>query len=290
MIHEITGAAIPQEIAGLKEINAVDAAGVHPLLFAIGSERYTPYLKHKKPQEVLTIANQILGKNQLSLAKYVFIAAREDDESLSTSSISGFLKHILERIDLKGDVHFYTNTTIDTLDYSGDGLNSGSKVVFAAVGEVKRDLGIKLREADLGHFSDENELSVALPGVLMVFPGTYKNAEDTRVQVDAIKEQLSKIDLATWPLIVLCDDPIFAAENTNNFVWVTFTRSNPAADIYGVGEFIKDKHWGCFGSLLIDARKKPHHAPEMYKDSIIEQKIDRFFNLDGTINQDQNYL
>jgi 4-hydroxy-3-polyprenylbenzoate decarboxylase len=32
LIHEITGAAIPQEIPGLKEVHAVDAAGVHPLL------------------------------------------------------------------------------------------------------------------------------------------------------------------------------------------------------------------------------------------------------------------
>ncbi|RZK34567.1 MAG: UbiD family decarboxylase, partial [Pedobacter sp.] len=81
LIHEITGSAIPKEISGLKEVNAVDAAGVHPLLFAIGSERYTPYLKDRKPQEILTIANHILGKNQLSLAKYLFIAAREDDEN-----------------------------------------------------------------------------------------------------------------------------------------------------------------------------------------------------------------
>ncbi|MET4083391.1 4-hydroxy-3-polyprenylbenzoate decarboxylase [Pedobacter sp. UYP30] len=290
LIHEITGEAIPKEIAGLKEINAVDAAGVHPLLFAIGSERYTPYLELKKPQEVLTIANQILGKNQLSLAKYVLIAAREDDENLSTQNIAGFLKHILERIDFNGDVHFYTNTTIDTLDYSGDGLNSGSKVVFAAVGEVKRNLATHLSEADFAHFSVENEISVALPGVLMMFPGKYLNAENTLIQIAEIKEQLSKIDITVWPLVVLCDNPLFAAQNADYFVWVTFTRSNPAADIYGVGEFIKNKHWGCTGSLIIDARKKPHHAPEMYKDLIIEQQIDKFFNQDGTLNQNEDFF
>ncbi|MBE7178706.1 MAG: UbiD family decarboxylase, partial [Mucilaginibacter polytrichastri] len=75
LIHEITGSAIPNEIPGLHAVNAVDAAGVHPLLFAIGSERYTPYLQERKPQEILTIANHILGKNQLSLAKYLFITA-----------------------------------------------------------------------------------------------------------------------------------------------------------------------------------------------------------------------
>ncbi|MEO6832062.1 MAG: UbiD family decarboxylase, partial [Chitinophagaceae bacterium] len=73
LIHEITGHAIPSEIPGLKEVNAVDAAGVHPLLLAIGSERYTPYSPTKQPAEILTIANRILGTGQLSLAKFLFI-------------------------------------------------------------------------------------------------------------------------------------------------------------------------------------------------------------------------
>jgi 4-hydroxy-3-polyprenylbenzoate decarboxylase len=139
LIHEISGAAIPQEIPGLKEVHAVDAAGVHPLLLAIGSERYTPYMPAKQPAELLTIANHILGTGQLSLAKFLFITAA-DDQPLSTHDIEGFFTYIFERIDLTRDIHFHTNTTIDTLDYSGTGLNTGSKVVFAAYGERKRAL------------------------------------------------------------------------------------------------------------------------------------------------------
>lgn len=137
LIHEITGNAIPQQINGLHAVHAVDPAGVHPLLFAIGSERYTPYQEVERPQELLTIANQVLGTNQLSLAKYLFIAAHEDNPQLDIHDISSFMMHILERIDFSRDVHFLTNTTIDTLDYSGDGLNAGSKVTFAAVGNKK---------------------------------------------------------------------------------------------------------------------------------------------------------
>src|SRR5476651_219046 len=140
LIHQITGSAIPKEIPGLHAVNAVDAAGVHPLLFAVGSERYTPYSNERKPQEILTIANHILGKGQLSLAKYLFIAAQEDDPTLNVNDIGGFLKHILQRIDLTRDLHFYTNTTIDTLDYSGEGLNSGSKVAITVAGDIKREL------------------------------------------------------------------------------------------------------------------------------------------------------
>lgn len=274
LIHEITGSAIPQEIHGLKEVNAVDAAGVHPLLFAIGSERYTPYLKERKPQEILTIANHILGKNQLSLAKYLFIAAREDDETLSTNDISGFLHHILERIDLTRDLHFYTNTTIDTLDYSGDGLNAGSKVVFAVAGPKKRELAQTI-PSDLNLPASFTASKIAVPGVLALQAPPYVDTQQAKQDVAALKESLKSKDLNGLPLIVICDDAQFTAENINNLVWVAFTRSNPAVDIDGVNDFTQDKHWGCQGPLLIDARKKPHHAPELIKDPAVEEKVDR---------------
>ncbi|HWW38240.1 UbiD family decarboxylase [Pedobacter sp.] len=275
LIHEIAGSAIPQEIHGLKEVNAVDAAGVHPLLFAIGSERYTPYLKERRPQEILTIANHILGKNQLSLAKYVFIAAREDDEKLSTHHIRAFLKHILERMDFTRDLHFYTQTTIDTLDYSGEGLNSGSKVVFAAAGEVKRQLSTVLPSGLVtdGCFSGYH---MAMEGVMTVQAPSYLNKDQADVEISELKDQLQQQNLGGLGLIVLCDDAAFTAKDINNLVWVTFTRSNPASDIDGVGSFVKDKHWGCTGPVIIDARKKPHHAPELIKDAQVEKNIERF--------------
>lgn len=275
LIHEITGSALPQEIHGLKEVNAVDAAGVHPLLFAIGSERYTPFLKERRPQEILTIANHILGKNQLSLAKYVFIAAREDNESLDTHDIEVFLHHILSRIDLRRDLHFYTQTTIDTLDYSGAGLNSGSKVVLAAAGEQKRVLSASLPAGfNLPPvFTDHH---MVMPGVLAVKTAAYTTSDEAAAAVEQMNLHLKDQLLEGLILIVLCDDAVFTAEDINNFVWVTFTRSNPAADIYGIGAFTKDKHWGCNGPLIIDARKKPHHAPELIKDPEVERRIDQF--------------
>ncbi|WP_293310042.1 UbiD family decarboxylase [Pedobacter sp. UBA5917] len=272
LIHEITGSAIPQEIHGLKEVHAVDAAGVHPLLFAIGSERYTPYLKERRPQEILTIANHILGKNQLSLAKYLFIAAKEDDQQLSTHHIEDFIKHILERIDLTRDIHFYTNTTIDTLDYSGDGLNSGSKVVIAAAGDQKRELwnGIpeNLKLSD-GFFQPK----IAMPGVLVLEGNKYLNPEKTAAEIAMLNMALIDQNLAGLPLIILADDATFTAATIDNLVWVAFTRSNPAADIYGINDFTINKHWGCKGSMIIDARKKPHHAPELIRDDVVEAKI-----------------
>ena len=142
IIHEITGPIIPSVVAGVRAVHAVDAAGVHPLLLAIGSERYVPYAESRKPQELLTNANAILGQGQLSLAKYLLIAAHEDDPRLDVRDVGRFFTHVLSRVDWRTDLHFQTETTIDTLDYSGTGLNAGSKVVIAAAGPPRRELPI----------------------------------------------------------------------------------------------------------------------------------------------------
>jgi len=273
LIHEITGSAIPKEINGLHAVHAVDAAGVHPLLFAIGSERYTPYTGHDRPQEILTIANQVLGKNQLSLAKYLFIAAREDDPSLDIDNETAFMTHILERIDLSRDLHFHTNTTIDTLDYTGDGLNSGSKVVFAAAGAKKRELA---RELPPGFTLPRpfDQCKLAMPGIVAVEGPAFTTYEDEEKRMAAFTEAAGGLNFEGIQMLVLCDDAAFTAASLNNFVWVTFTKSNPSHDIYGINSFTQYKHWGCHGPVIIDARRKPHHAPDLIKDPNVERKVD----------------
>lgn len=274
LIHEISGAAIPEEIPGLHKVHAVDAAGVHPLLFAIGSERYTPFLSDKKPQEILTIANHILGKSQLSLAKYLFIVAKEDERDLDIYDVQKFLQHVLERIDLTRDLHFLTKTTIDTLDYSGTDINAGSKVVIAAAGERNRELW---KEFPSGFSLPRpfNNFKLVMPGIIVVEAPAFKNETETLREVDLLNEYLKNEDLAGLPMMVLCDDANFVADTINNFIWVTFTRSNPSHDIYGINSFTEHKHWGCHGPFIIDARIKPHHAPPLIKDPAVEKRIDR---------------
>jgi len=275
LIHELTGPVIPTVLPGIKEVNAVDASGVHPLLLAIGSERYWPYQKTTQPQELLTQASAILGQGQMSLAKYLWIVDGAVDPDLRASQIERFFRRMLERVDWKRDLHFHTQTTIDTLDYSGHGMNAGSKVVIAATGPPIRQLATEI-SGDLRLPAGLGNPQVCLPGVLAV----EVNDEDDRgrdlrgrleaMQDDAAIDRLS----STFPLIVVVDDSPFAARTLNNFLWVTFTRSNPAADIYGLGEFTNQKHWGCCGSLVIDARIKPHHAPPLIEDPAVSNKID----------------
>jgi 4-hydroxy-3-polyprenylbenzoate decarboxylase len=272
LIHEITDPIIPTVIPGVKAVHAVDAAGVHPLLLAIGSERYMPYLKSTEPQELLTQANAILGNGQLSLAKYLWIT--DDPENrLRIHQIAEFMQHILRRVDWRRDLHFHTRTTIDTLDYSGTGMNQGSKVVIAATGRPTRELPTEVPSTL--HLPDGfSDARIVMPGVLAVAAPPFRDATGTTDRTKFAEVIAGQAAVAAFPLITLCDDAGFAAAELKNWLWLTFTRSNPAVDIGGVDEFVCEKHWGCRGPLLIDARVKPHHAPPLIEDRATIAKVD----------------
>lgn len=275
LIHELVKDLTAGEFPGVKQIHAVDAAGVHPLLLAIGSERYMPF-REKRPEEILIQANRILGSGQTSLAKFLLIADGSDTPELDTHDYIPFLSHILERIDLTRDLHFQTKTTIDTLDYSGDGWNAGSKVIIAACGPKLRTLGTTLPSFNAlpPGFSQPR---VVLPGILAISAPPFTSKENYQDNAQLIT-YLENYQLDEFPLCIVCDDSHFLSQNISNFIWATFTRTNPSHDIHGVRSFIENKHWGCKGSLLFDARVKTHHAPPLITDAKISAKVDTFFS------------
>lgn len=274
-IHELTAPVLPAVLPGIREVHAVDAAGVHPLLLAIGSERYVPYSGNRKPQELLTQACAILGQGQLSLAKFLLMVATEDDPSLIASDIPKFFQHLLRRLDPRRDLHFLTRTTIDTLDYSGDGFNNGSKVIIAAAGETRREL-----PTDLGDFPDLpsgwRKPRVCLPGVLALQGPAWERAGSNTpgdASVFAAAIPLSH-PINKFPLVFLVDDSDFVSASLENWLWAAFTRANPATDLHGVCAATVDKHWGCAGAILLDARIKPHHAPPLIEDPAVSRRVD----------------
>ena len=267
LIHAMTGAAVSNEIPGLKEVHAVDAAGVHPLLLAIGSERYTPYLKVKQPAEILTIANHILGTGQLSLAKFVFITADETNQ-LSTHHVQAYFEYILSRLDLSNDIHFYTKTTMDTLDYSGDGLNTGSKVVIAAYGDIKRKLA-KSVPPILTNLNIDAQL--VMPGVVAFDAAAYSTIE---LQNALLGKGAALLNEEGVVMLIRTENPSWMAADLNNFLWAAFTRTNPSNDMDAIDAFTKNKHWGAEGPLVFDATIKPHHAPPVLKDVEVEKRVD----------------
>ena len=311
LIHDLTGPVIPSVLPGVKGVNAVDAAGVHPLLLAIGSERYMPFLDEPRPQEILTQANAILGQGQLSLAKFLWIAdvGCWQDEATALHDlhdIKPFFEQMLRRVDWRRDLHFMTETTIDTLDYSGDRLNAGSKLVVAAAGPAKFDLAKEL-PGDVGTLPDGfSNPNVAMPGVVAIrgpqlpkptfdydavrrgeLSGEKMETQSLGDALSGASEDLQRFckqlpldhPLCQFRLILVVDDSEFLAtpngpNGINNFLWATFTRANPSADVAGVSPFVDRKHWGCRGPLVIDARIKPHHAPILEEDPEVTAKVE----------------
>ncbi|MBY0586118.1 UbiD family decarboxylase [bacterium] len=276
-IHALTGPIIPTVLPGIHAVHAVDAAGVHPLLLAIGSERYVPYESNRQPRELLTGANAILGQGQLSLAKFLWIAAREDNPTLDIHDIEAFFRHILERIDWSRDLHFQTSTTIDTLDYSGTALNEGSKLVIAAAGPRKRELPTVL-PSDIPLPTGFSKPALCFPGVVAIDgPKFQSHSDDIEPAIARLSEELGPDHpLSSFPLLVVVDDSSFTARTLSNFLWVTFTRANPAADVHGAGGKVWRKHFGCRNPLIIDARMKPHHSPPVLEDPAVTKRIDQW--------------
>ena len=102
------------------------------------------------------------------------------------------------------------------------------------------------------------------------------NAES--ISIRSIQEKLkglgeTLLEKEGIAMIIITEDPTWMAAEFNNFIWATFTRTNPAKDIDGVDSYTINKHWGCKGPLILDATIKKHHAPAVVKDREVEKKV-----------------
>ncbi len=271
-IHSITKPMVPSSLPGVHAVHAVDEAGVHPLCLALASERFRPYTKpeEREPMELLKTANSLLGFNQVSLAKYLLIAAKEDNPALDVNDVEAFFGHVLERMDFGRDLHFQTATTTDTLDYTGTSLNHGSKLVLAAAGEKRRNLrkdNSDLNSLELpGNFS---HAKISMAGVVTIQwdggKGTLRQKE-----IDELKSSLVKWTFhENYPWVSIVND------SSDSFLWQTFTRSDPAQDIYGLNERIENKHWAVEPPIIVDATIKERHQEVLSVDSSVKQSAKR---------------
>lgn len=271
-IHELTSPLVPTVFNGVREVHAVDCAGVHPLLLAIGSERYTAWEAGRKPRELLTQAMHLLGATQTALAKFLLMVAEEDAPGLSCRDLPAFLRHLLEITDFSRDLHFFTRTTCDTLDYSGNALHEGSKLIWAAAGEKKRDLASEIPAMpDLPPGFGNPRL--AGPGMLVLEGPSH--AAPRGEQDRAIEELCRRLGpRPEIPLLVIVDDSAFAAKNLQNFLWTAFTRADPAQDSYGAQATTRTKHWSCSPPFTLDARVKAWQPRPLEDDPDVVRKIE----------------
>ncbi len=272
LIHEITRSAIRKAIPGVTAVHAVDEAGVHPLLLVKAHERYVPF-ETRRPRELLTHAARVLGTGQLSLAKYLLICAHEDRPELDVTDTRSFFMHLLERVDFSRDLHFMTEVPMDTLDYSTRTINQGSKLIVAAAGEKRRTLAQGFPR-DFALPGDFTRPRMVAPGMAVIQGPSFSTYEQARVRMDELKNRLrDQSGVSSIPLMAVVDDTEQAVATFADFLWVTFLRSNPSHDVYGVDETFEFKHWRCAAPLIIDARIKPFHAGPVDRDPDLVSRV-----------------
>jgi hypothetical protein len=84
-------------------------------------------------------------------------------------------------------------------------------------------------------------------------------------------------DLTDWPLIFIVDDAETVVQNQTSFLWTTFTRFNPATDMYARSS-VNLHHIHYELPIIIDARMKPDYPDELFPREDIVELVDRRWN------------
>ncbi|MBN2982842.1 UbiD family decarboxylase [Cohnella algarum] len=253
-LQRLLSPAFPMVMPGVRSLWTYADTGFHALSSAVVRESYS--------REAMGTAFSILGQGQLSLTKVLMLTDRDVD----LENFRLLLSTVLERFDPQKDLYIFDNTSHDTLDYTGPRLNHGSKAVMLGIGEPIRKLP---SEYTGGLIPGIDRLKPFCPGCLVVQGASY--AGDPQL-AERLSVQLAESG-CEWPLVVLADDADMA-EGESSFLWTTFTRFNPAQDIYAVSE--QGRHHIRYGlPLVIDARMKPGYPDELFPREDIVQLVDK---------------
>ena len=251
-LQELLSPLFPVVMPGVRDLWSYGETGYHSLSAAVVRERYK--------REAMASAFRILGEGQLSLTKFLLVV----DAPLDLRDFKSVLVHVLERTDPRTDLYVLGNLSMDTLDYAGPRINEGGKGVLLGLGDPVR----KLPGTFAGSLPDGvRRIEVFCPGCLVVECGAFGDDEQApqRLTCDAA--------FADWPLLVLVDDARQATKSSMNFLWVTFTRFNPASDIHARRVEVIGAHVSFEPPLLIDARMKPGYPDELFCDDATADQV-----------------
>jgi UbiD family decarboxylase len=243
LLQELLSPLFPVVMPAVERLWSYGETGYHSLAAAIVKQRYR--------REAMASAFRILGEGQLSLSKFLLVT----DQHVDVRNFRATLEHILARTNPETDLYVFSNLAMDTLDYTGPTVNEGSKGVWMGLGDPVRDLPRQFSAADLP--AGVTDVRVYCGGCLVVGAPSYESQRDV---VDRIAAAPA---FASWPLVVVSDEPERAARSDMNFLWTTFTRFEPAADIHAARRRIIRNHIAYTAPVVIDARMKPWYPKEL---------------------------
>jgi 3-polyprenyl-4-hydroxybenzoate decarboxylase len=243
LLQELLSPLFPLVMPAVEQLWSYGETGYHSLAAAIVRQRYA--------REAMASAFRILGEGQLSLTKFLLVT----DRPVDLRDFRATLEHVLARTNPETDLYVFSNLSMDTLDYSGPEVNKGSKGVWLGLGDPVRELLREFRTADVPRGVDD--VRVFCGGCLVVGAPAYD------VEPDAPARLAGHRAFEGWPLVVLTDEPARAAKSPMNFLWTTFTRFEPAADIHAAATRVVRNHLAYSAPIVIDARMKPWYPREL---------------------------
>ncbi|MCL4845860.1 MAG: UbiD family decarboxylase [Acidobacteria bacterium] len=243
LLQDLLSPLFPLVMPAVLDLWSYGETGYHSLAAAIVKQRYK--------REAMASAFRILGEGQLSLQKFVLVT----DQHVDLRDFKATLVHLLERTNPETDLYVFSNLAMDTLDYTGPVVNEGSKGVWLGLGDPVRRLPGAFQATDVP--AGVADVRVFCPGCLVVGVPAYSEEPGVADRIAAHPA------FAGWPLVVLSDEPRRAVASAMNFLWTTFTRFEPAADIHAADVRVVRNHLAYSAPVVIDARMKPWYPAEV---------------------------
>jgi UbiD family decarboxylase len=256
LLQELLSPLFPLVMPGVVDLWSYGETGYHSLAAAVVRERYG--------REAMASAFRILGEGQLSLTKFLLVTDRRVD----LHDFRATLEHVLARTRPETDLFVFSNLSMDTLDYTGPEVNRGSKGVWLGLGEPVRELPREFRPP-VPPPPDAREPRAFCAGCLVVGAPPYAEAPDAAARYAAHPA------FAGWPLVVVTDEPGRAARSATNFLWTTFTRFEPAADVHAAAARVVRNHVARTPPIALDARLKPGFPAELFCDEATAATVTR---------------
>jgi UbiD family decarboxylase len=255
LLQELLSPLFPLVMPAVERLWSYGETGYHSLSAAVVKQRYK--------REAMASAFRILGEGQLSLTKFLLVT----DQRVDLRNFKLTLEHVLARTNTETDLYVFSNLSMDTLDYTGPVVNEGSKGIWLGLGDPVRELPRQFQSADVPQ--GVTDVRVFCGGCLVVGAPSYAD------EPGAAERLAREGAFEGWPLVVLSDEPARAAASAMNFLWTTFTRFEPAADIYAADRRIVRNHIAYRGPVVIDARLKPGFPKELTCREDIAQLVTR---------------